>query len=255
MTHINKHLRIIQLALLTVGLLLSAIFVAAYIHRVILSHAAVSRFQEIKKEPPEQKPARSMAERKFSSDFSRWSPQRVVDYEKSLREKLDPPLAVLRITKVHLEVPVLDGIDDLTLNRGVGYIPGTSRPGEHGNVGIAGHRDGFFRVLKNVSPGDMLELETLDEVEIYRVDQIVIVDKDDASVLRPTAAPTLTLVTCYPFYFIGSAPRRYIVMASLVTSGVPEGGSQHQRTSSVVWEPALLNSDSQSQKPTKEITR
>jgi len=124
-------------------------------------------------------------------------------------------MALLRVRTIDLEVPVLDGIDDLTLNRGTGWIRGTTRPGESGNIGIAGHRDGFFRGLKDVKINDTMELVTGDRTDTYSVDQIRIVNPDDVSVLRPGTTPSLTLVTCYPFYFVGSAPQRYIVHASM----------------------------------------
>ena len=108
---------------------------------------------------------------------------------------------------------MLEGTDDFTLNRAVGHIANTARPGSDGNSGIAGHRDGFFRGLKDITPGDAIELETLDGSEVYRVERTWIVDPEDVSVLDPTPARSLTLVTCYPFYFIGSAPRRFIVRA------------------------------------------
>jgi sortase A len=127
-------------------------------------------------------------------------------------------LAVLRIPKLHLEVPVFDGTDDLTLNIGAGRIIGTARLGQIGNIGIAGHRDGFFRGLKDIGPGDTMELELPDRTEHYAVSTIEITDPDDVSVLRPTPNASLTLVTCYPFYFVGSAPQRYIVHASVSES-------------------------------------
>ena len=120
--------------------------------------------------------------------------------------------AVLR-TWIGLEAPVLEGTDDETLNRGVGHIDGTAIPGAAGNLGIAGHRDGFFRGLKDIAPGDTLELETLWGQVTYVVQTIWIVSPEDVSVLDPTPAPSLTLVTCFPFYFVGSAPQRYIVRA------------------------------------------
>ena len=99
----------------------------------------------------------------------------------------------------------------------------------------------------------MIELETLDRIDIYKVSQVVIVDKNDPSVLKPTAGPTLTLVTCYPFYFIGSAPKRYIVQAQLVTSGLPRDATPREGTSSASLETAPQSSDPQSQQSTKEI--
>jgi sortase A len=125
-------------------------------------------------------------------------------------------LGVLQIPKIHLAVPLLDGTDDLTLNHAVGRIRGTARPGEQGNIGIAGHRDGFFRGLKEVRLGDAIDLRTDHETATYVVDEIHIVTPDNVSVLNPRPVDSLTLVTCYPFHFIGKAPQRYIVMASLI---------------------------------------
>jgi sortase A len=127
-------------------------------------------------------------------------------------------MAVLSIDKLRIRVPVFDGTDDLVLNRGVGWIMGTARPGEAGNIGIAGHRDGFFRGLKDIIVGDAVELKTLEEQATYIVDQIEIVNPESVEVLQPGGVPSLTLVTCYPFYFIGSAPQRYIVHATLKQS-------------------------------------
>jgi sortase A len=96
----------------------------------------------------------------------------------------------------------------------VGHIEGTAGPRDVGNVGIAGHRDGFFRVLKDIAPGDMVELALLDKVRHFRVERLSIVGPDDTWVLAPSTSSQLTLVTCHPFYFVGSAPRRFIVHAA-----------------------------------------
>lgn len=150
------------------------------------------------------------------ADFELWSPKRVQAYQESLREQNRGPLAVLRIPSIGLEVAVLEGTDDLTLNRGVGRIAGTARPGEPGNLGIAGHRDGFFRGLKDLPRGGTLELETLGGARlVYTVQDIWIVRPEDVHVLDPTPEPSLTLVTCFPFYHVGSAPERFIVRAVL----------------------------------------
>jgi sortase A len=125
---------------------------------------------------------------------------------------------VLRISAINLEVPVLEGTDDLTLNRAVGHIDGTPAPGETGNVGIAGHRDGFFRDLRNIHLGNTIDLFTEKGNSRYVVDEIVIVPPDDVSVLAQRSKPALTLVTCYPFYFVGNAPLRYIVRATITDS-------------------------------------
>src|SRR4029077_6231528 len=95
-------------------------------------------------------------------------------------------LAVLRIPKIRLEVPVLPGTDDFTLNRAVGHIDDTALPGAEGNSGMAGHRDGFFRGLKDVVAGDDIELETLHGKEMYRIQAIWIVSPEEVSVLDAT---------------------------------------------------------------------
>ena len=130
------------------------------------------------------------------------------------RGELAPlPLAVLRIPKVGLEVPVLRGTDGRTLDRAVGHIEGTTEPGKDGNSGIAGHRDSFFRGLKDIAPGDTIELDTVEGTDVYRVERTWVVTPQNVSVLAPTSMRALTLVTCYPFYFSGPAPERFIVRA------------------------------------------
>lgn len=126
------------------------------------------------------------------------------------------PVALLRINRVALEVPVFQDISERNLNRGAGLIDGTGLPGGEGNVAIAAHRDGYFRALKDVSKGDVLELETLHGSRKYRVSAISIVEPTDLWPLGDTGEAAVTLVTCYPFYFVGSAPQRYIVRAVAV---------------------------------------
>lgn len=150
---------------------------------------------------------------KTRPDTSLWSPQRVHAWQASLVSPRPMPLAILRIPRIHLEVPVLEGSDDETLNRAAGHIEQTAVPGTDGNAGIAGHRDGYFRVLKDVVEGDEITLETLRGSERYRIVRTWIVDPSDVSVLDPTPERAITLVTCYPFYFVGSAPQRFIVRA------------------------------------------
>jgi sortase A len=194
------------------GLSLLAIYVVARIDGAVLSRLAVQSFEQSARRYS-QNPVRGPGS--VRPDFSLWSQPRIAAYEQSLTRHFLPPLAVLRVRSIDLEVPVLEGTNDLTLNRGTGWIPGTTRPGAPGNIGIAGHRDGFFRGLKDLKVNDTLELVTGDRTYTYSVDQIRIVNPNDVSVLRPSAAPSLTLVTCYPFYFVGSAPQRYIVHASV----------------------------------------
>ncbi len=175
-----------------------------------------------------------------SVDFRLWGEHRVRAYEQNIGKRpelksVGTPLAVLRIPKIFLEAPLFDGTDDFTLNHAVGRIAGTSRPGEPGNIGIAGHRDGFFRGLKDVRVGDTIELKMLKGTDTYIVDQIQIVSPRQVEVLRPTSVPSLTLVACYPFYFVGSAPQRYIVTASLS----PENGGESENSN--LGAPATVN--------------
>jgi sortase A len=167
-------------------------------------------------------------------DLALWDPERISAWHRVLNDPVPPPLAVLRIPKIRLEVAVLRGTDDLTLNRAVGHINDTALPGTDGNSGIAGHRDGFFRGLKDIAPDEVIELETLRGKEVYRVERTWVVDPEDVSVLDPTPTRSLTLVTCYPFYHVGPAPQRYIVravradMAAAVHRGRDAGRSDNQ---------------------------
>ena len=158
---------------------------------------------------------RSIALPAGTPDQSLWSAHRVSAWQKALGDPAPVPIAVLRIPKIHLEAPVLPGTDDSTLDRAVGHIGGTANPGTDGNLGLAGHRDGFFRGLKDIVPGDVIELDTIQGNDSYRVERTWVVDPEDVSVLDPTSTRALTLVTCYPFYYVGSAPRRFIVRAVL----------------------------------------
>lgn len=115
-------------------------------------------------------------------------------------------------------MPVFNDTDDLTLNRGVGRIPGTAQIDGPGNLGLAGHRDGFFRGLKDIGPGDIIELQRPGGEDRYVVSQIQIVSPEDTYVLDATPERAVTLVTCFPFYYVGSAPQRYVVTALIENS-------------------------------------
>ena len=215
MRWLGKWERLLQI----MGLLTLGIYVGVRIHGIVLSRAAVEEFES--KHSALQKEIVGAGVPTRAPDFGLWSEKRIRDYQESLAAHLSPTIAVLRIPKIQLEVPVLDGTDDVSLNRAVGLIAGTARPEEAGNVGIAGHRDGFFRGLKDVAVGDVIDLETERETRRYVIDRIVIVAPSDVSVLAPRTRPSVTLVTCYPFYFVGSAPRRYIVQASVADAHAP----------------------------------
>jgi sortase A len=147
-------------------------------------------------------------------DTSLWNAKRITDYEETLKVKANPPLGILTIKKLNIQVPVYNGTNEFYLNRGLGRIKGMAKMDEVGNLGISGHRDGYFRSLKDIQVGDDIEIQTTRGVESYAVTSINIIPKSDISPLEPTTEKTLTIVTCYPFYFVGNAPKRYIVKAS-----------------------------------------
>ena len=126
------------------------------------------------------------------------------------------PLGRLEIPRLHLSAVVLEGDDDRTLKLGVGHVPGTALPDRPGNVALAAHRDSFFRPLRGIRASDAIEMTTAHRTYRYRVDSVSIVGPDDVAVLRDSGRPSLTLVTCYPFWWVGNAPKRFVVRASRV---------------------------------------
>jgi sortase A len=134
-------------------------------------------------------------------------------------------LGRIEAPSVHMAAALLEGSDDATLSHGAGHIEDTPFPGEPGNIGIAGHRDTVFRPLRRIKVGDPLTLTAAGRTYRYTVTRTLIVGPDDVYVLDPTKQPTLTLVTCYPFEFIGHAPKRFIVQASLQPESAGSDGS------------------------------
>jgi LPXTG-site transpeptidase (sortase) family protein len=146
-------------------------------------------------------------------DYSLWNGKRIDDYHESMKEQTAPPLGILTIPSVNIQVAVWNGTEEVNLNRGAGRVRGMARMGGDGNLALSSHRDGFFRGLKDVQVGDDIDIQTPQGEERFAVSSITIVDKKDISPLAPTEDKTLTLITCYPFYFVGNAPKRYIVTA------------------------------------------
>ena len=120
----------------------------------------------------------------------------------------------LEIPRLDVSVMVLEGVKSRTLRLGAGHIPGTPIPGAGSNAGIAAHRDSFFRALLKIQTNDEIRFQTPEKSVQYRVVSTEIVQPDDVTVLTPTPKDTITLVTCYPFYYIGPAPKRFIVKAT-----------------------------------------
>ncbi len=131
---------------------------------------------------------------------------------------LGDPIGRVEIPRIGVGTVIVEGDGDLTLAYAAGHIPGTALPGGAGNAALAGHRDGVFRGLARIRRGDLISITTLSGKYRYAVDSLRVVKPEDVSVLRPTRRPTLTLVTCYPFRYIGPAPERFIVKAQLVGS-------------------------------------
>jgi sortase A len=210
--------RFVQRLFICAGAILVAIFIAVHLYAACFSNLAIWRMQVAEAQVAAGAAASTPSAERASTqgvDFSLWGKNRIHAYLASLSLKLDAPIAVLSIPRLALTAPVFDGTDDLTLDRGLGRVDGTGRPGGEHNLGIAGHRDGFFRGLKDIRQGDVIEIERADGKDIYVVESTTIVDPSDVSVLEPGAKPSLTLITCYPFYFVGDAPSRFIVKASL----------------------------------------
>jgi sortase A len=166
-----------------------------------------------------------------SVDVSLWSEARITAWQNT-RDLAGPtPLAILRIPRIHLEVPVLEGTDELTLNRAVGHIEDTARPGVDGNAGIAGHRDGFFRGLMNLVAGDAIELESLDGTESYRIERTWIVNPDDVSpaqsagehdeqVISHTERPSRWLTTCRGYTQVSPLPSSVLHRSQIANSSI-----------------------------------
>jgi sortase A len=231
-------MRVLQYTLLACGALLLAAYGASRLYARLGSSLALEAFAEARAQsqptpatPPAAVSALTPAAREptpaprslvlpsevATPDQALWGKSRIAAYTASLNAVLGPATGVLTIPRIDLTVPIFEGTSELVLNRGVGRIEGTAALGKRGNIGIAGHRDGFFRGLKDVGVGDTLELQWLDGTSRFEISELLIVEPTDVYVLDPTAEATLTLVTCYPFYFVGEAPQRFIVKAVAVT--------------------------------------
>lgn len=202
--------KILERLFFFLGFVLIAGYAVAHIDRTLQRSASLEAFEaaQAKVLPPEAR--------------ADWSEEFTKSYEESLAREAGETVGILRIDALGIEVPVFDSTDEIALNRGAGHIAGSTLPGDYGNVGIAGHRDGFFRKLKDIEPGMSIRLLSLDGWQEFEVTRVSIVDPLDVSVLSPTGEPELTLVTCYPFYFVGPAPDRFIASARLVAPNSAE---------------------------------
>jgi len=200
----NRLLKFLERACLIIGLTMITLGIAVRIDGAVHRQAAVAEFERI----------RNMSV--SPTDQLNWSEQRIADYQEALQQDAGETLAVLRIPSRNIEVPVFDSTNETALNRGSGHVTGTSLPGDRGNVAIAAHRDGFFRSLEDIEIGDEIELTTLEGQQIFRVSKLDVVDPLNVGVLNPTEDTAITLITCYPFNYVGAAPDRFIVRATLI---------------------------------------
>lgn len=212
----GRWLRHVERLSFVAGVLLVGFVGIAYVDSVSANRAALGAFDVAVAAQSAQ--AASTAREHQEPDQGLWSAKRRQAYLANADAGLGTPAAVLRIPSIELEAPVFNGTDKVSLNRGVGHVAGSELPGTPGNVAIAGHRDSYFRRLKDVVVGGLMEVETLGGTDAYRISEILIVDPLDTGVLDPTDASVLTLITCYPFYYVGYAPDRYIVRGVLETS-------------------------------------
>ena len=137
---------------------------------------------------------------------------------------LGDPVAKLVFPRLGAQLYVVEGADSRELLRGPGHMSGTAMPGTSGNCVIAGHRDTHFRILKDIRRGDAILLETRNGQYVYRVNNLRVVSPSNTSALQPTADAELNLITCYPFYYVGAAPKRFVVEAGLDAAASASAG-------------------------------
>jgi sortase A len=173
-----------------------------------------------------------------------WSAQRREAFSRFLQSTGAAPIAAIALPRLQVRVPVFAGVNEFSMTVGAGHLTETSSVQGGGNIALTAHRDGSFRMLKDVRKGDRIELSSGAQVRRFRVARHFIVDPEDVSVLAPTEVPTLTLITCYPFWFVGKAPQRYIVQAELEAADTMNRRAGDPRPSArrTALTPASINS-------------
>lgn len=163
-----------------------------------------------------------------SVEARRFQAEQTAAFEQAAKAQVAPSrvhtgglVGMLDVPRLKLTTPVVEGDDDGILKKAVGHLPDTPMPWENGNSAVAAHRDGLFRPLKDVKIGDEIRFRTTRDEYRYRVTKTSIVTPDDVSVLAAKSGSSLTLITCYPFYYVGSAPKRFIVHAERLGPSSP----------------------------------
>jgi sortase A len=178
----------------------------------------------------------SLQERRLEEAIGAARPLPPATHERREKRPIGSLVGRLEIPRLRFKAIVLEGSDSSTLRVGVGRIPETADPGQRGNIVLGGHRDSFFRPLRGIRAGDQLALVTPHARFQYVVDWTEIVNPTDTSVLKPTAHAALTLVTCYPFQFVGSAPQRFIVRAHQVEGAeVKTASARGTKLAGISW--------------------
>jgi len=199
--------RVARLLLFLTGIVCLGIYCSSYLYRTAYQIYEGWRFDHEAVEPAPAQPEKPGALPVVLPDPDRGAPASPTSLPASVIGRISIP-------RLHLSAMVEEGVDNATLSRAVGHIPGTALPGETGNIGIAGHRDTFFQKLKDLQPHDKIDFTTHSGRYRYTVESLTVVEPTDVSVLESTGGQTLTLVTCFPFHYIGNAPRRFIVHAT-----------------------------------------
>jgi sortase A len=202
----NPTRRVARLILLVLGIVGVGIYCESWLYRTAYQLYENWQFDHEKVEDVQPVPAKHVALPAVLPDPDRGAAKSPVDREGWV-------LGRISIPRLHLSAIVEEGVDEATLSRAVGHIPGTALPGEIGNMGIAGHRDTFFQKLKDLQPNDEIDFTTHSGRYHYTVESLTVVEPTDVSVLASKGGKILTIVTCFPFHYIGAAPRRFIVHA------------------------------------------
>jgi sortase A len=206
-------MRWLEVTIWAVGLVLLSYYTALRVSAEHDRRIGVEAFNALRHVAHQQTPADRRLVPTGKVDQSLWSEARVRAFRRTNLHEV--PEGILRIPALRLVVPIYSGTTSAELDRGAGHVDGTAPLDSAGNAAIAGHRDGFFRSLRRIKLGQVLYVETLSHTLRYRVIETQIVAPSNMSVLATTARPSVTLITCYPFYFVGPAPRRFIVRAVL----------------------------------------
>lgn len=221
--------RVLELILGILGLVLLSFYASVKVDAYANSRAALAELRAEMPLPISDRKgtivsaSEPQAARASPADLKLRPSDRIVAFERFLDVNASRPIAVLQIPRLQLEVPLFKGTSKLALNRGVGWMESTAAPGQEGNIGIAGHRDTFFRGLRFLQRGDEILLITKRGTEFFRTNSTEVVRVDDTSVLKPGRGRSLTLVTCYPFYYVGRAPKRFVVKATLIRETRADG--------------------------------